>query len=194
MTVPDFSPYLNAMMEYWGPMMDVGLERARAMPEREAIAFDQYLRRMRKEDQLSEEQIKKSQLERKFARREYGKNTLSAAPRRGPTPSQARSSATRGATRDMLTTKTDLDSLLGPWGRGYNYGINPAFKNMPAASAMTGLSLPPSGFETYANLAGAGSRQSATAEQAASDWRLWNPEYRADRRVTAGQGAGSLGR
>jgi hypothetical protein len=77
--------------------------------------------------------------------------------------------------RDMLTTKTSLDSMEDPFNQGYNYGTNRNFKNMPAASAMHGVNLPRSGFEVMADLAGKGKLPpGAASDQAEAYQRMPN--------------------
>lgn len=168
--MPDVSPYLNQMMEYWGPMMDVGLERAQAMPEREGIAFDQYLRRKRKEDQLAEEAIKKSQLERKYARREYSKDVLSAAPKSAHTQAMSRA-RTAGDVEDYLTqrrvggiekTRRGMVERTKADPRGWGpstMGSFESFGHAAPAAALHGVDIyagHPTGFDQYAKLASGG--------------------------------------
>lgn len=64
--------------------------------------------------------------------------------------------------RDMMQAKLVLEGL--PQIRHGNVGqATEAFRHMPAASAMTGLQLPQSGFQTYAQLAGSSPPADPTA-------------------------------
>ncbi|MCP4900204.1 MAG: hypothetical protein GY906_24800 [bacterium] len=67
--------------------------------------------------------------------------------------------------RDMMQQKSDLDAMTP-----FNIagGTNTQWRNMPAASAMTGLNLPGSGWETYAALAGAAPGADPLRQQQAS--------------------------
>jgi hypothetical protein len=173
----DINSYLNSMMAYWGPMMDIALERAGPMAEREEIAFDQYVRDKRLDRELGEEDVLRSKADRKADKRARSSERFSmSAAEPGSSGREGGGDSTRGI-RDMMTVRTDLDTLEDPFHQGFNYGTNRNFRNIPAAAALTGLNLPTSGFDTYSNIAGAGSRQSAAAEGAASDWRLWDPKY-----------------
>lgn len=80
-------------------------------------------------------------------KQDFQQNALSAAA-----PSPGAESQQAMPLRDMMQTKLVLDQMT-PFNTAG--GTNTQFRNMPAASAMTGLNLPRSGWETYAMLAGA---------------------------------------
>jgi hypothetical protein len=64
--------------------------------------------------------------------------------------------------RGMMSTKDLLDRLRsGEGAPGYGQSMGNQFFNMPAAAAMTGVDLPRSGFEVYADLAQAGQNPAA---------------------------------
>jgi hypothetical protein len=82
--------------------------------------------------------------------------------------------------RTMMGIKNTMDSMRS--GRP-NYGTNLPFQNIPAAAAMTGLNLPQSGFQTYADLAAAGRLGDETTKAVVSD-----PNYGGMRETASARG------
>ena len=180
MPIANMQPYLDKMLSYWGPMMDTQLERAQAMPERESIAFDEWLRGKRKEDQLSEEEIRAAQLRRKMTKREMNKDVLSAAPKDpyktamtgARTQADAESYLSGRRTGDIETTRQGMvartDADPSSWGPR-SMGSYRSFGHQAPAAAMHGVDIyagHPTGFDQYAKLAAAGGGQ-AEAEAGA---------------------------
>lgn len=112
------------------------LRRSKEKDRREAAAWDQLqaLKMKRKEMELMED---------------FAPDPLEEAM----TGNQILGIQQGGQTSRMMQTKDLLDRMRS--GRP-SYGINQGFFNMPAAAAMTGMNLPKSGFEVYADIAKAG--------------------------------------
>lgn len=116
--MPDMTSYLNAMMQYWGPLMESSIERARALPARETAAFDRYIRGKRLDEEQQREEILRMQDERKASRDARVKAKYGNA---GPT---RRTGATAGAAAARIASPRSL--LLSPWQQpGMEFYRNP---------------------------------------------------------------------
>jgi hypothetical protein len=154
MQMPDMSQYLNEMLAYWGPMMDVATERAQALPEREAMAFDQYRRRGRLDLQQAEEDILDQQLERKMKKQGWKSSRIAGPARSMSRPVDPSMRIGGSGMGKMMAAKDRLDFM--PRVSTGGIGGTESWRNIPAAAAMTGINLPRSGFDVYADIAQAG--------------------------------------
>ena len=153
--MPDMSQYLNQMLEYWGPMMDVATQRAQALPDREAMAFDQYVRRGRLDEQQAEEDIKDQRFQRKRAKQNYKSSRIASGPTRSMSQPRDPSMMIGGSGMNkMMQAKQTLDFM--PRISTGGIGGTESWRNIPAAAAMTGINLPRSGMDVYSDIATAG--------------------------------------
>ena len=138
--VPDVSSYLNAMMQYWGPLMNAAATRAEAMPSREAQAFQHYIRGKRLDEEQQREEILRAQDERKATKRARTSARFSGPnPTRSLTPASPNMVGSSGVGRTM-----QVKSVLDRMPRVSTGGMTGTedWRNLPAAAAMTGLTLP----------------------------------------------------
>ena len=75
------NPFLEALGNRWGQMMDIGLERAQQMPARDQVAFESWLQKRRDEAAARHLQLDE-------ARRAAGAQLWSAPPMGGEDPAQ----------------------------------------------------------------------------------------------------------